>query len=175
VRELTLQGYLKGYVRKLSAQDTNDVFKLAAEARTNHRLQEPLFLYAVSTGKVDLLLRATKEKELHDRFAELVVTLNSSSLEQALEAGSEHLDEGYHKVYRSYVSRRDRPERDDNTKELMHGRIVKLQADKNVSNYRLYSDLRLNGSNVNAFLKHKATNKMSLDNIRKMLQYLENA
>jgi hypothetical protein len=175
MRKLTFQCYLKGYVRKLSVQNTNAVAKLAVEAETNHRLREPLLLYAVSSGKADLLLWATKEKELRDSFAKLAGAIGSSGVEQALEAGGEAFNDGCLKVYRSYVSRRDRPMRDDNTKRLMYSKIIKLQADKNVSNYRLYSDLRLNGSNVNAFLKHKATNKMSLDNLRKMLQYLENA
>jgi hypothetical protein len=152
---------------------TSDILKLAAEAETNYRLREPLFLYAASAGKINLLLKATKEKALHECYSKLAGSIHLAEVEKALESKSDIFDEGYHKVYRSYVCRRDLPRTEDNTKRLMHSRIVRLQESKNVSNYRLYSDLRLNGANVNAFLKNKATTKVSLDNLRKMLSYLE--
>jgi hypothetical protein len=175
MRKLTLQGYLKGYVRKMSMHNTCDIHRLAGEAKTNHRLREPLFLYAASAGKVGLLLKAAKDTELHGEYSKLAGLLNPADIEKALEGRSEVFGSGYHKVYRSYVSRRDVSKTDNRTKQLMHVKIVKLQASKNVSNYRLYSDLKLNGANVNAFLKHKATAKISLDNLRKMLNYLEGA
>jgi hypothetical protein len=173
VRKLTLKGYLKNYVKKLSAQNTNDVYKLAAEAKKNFRLQEPLFLYAMSAGKLDLLSKSIKDNELHERLAKLAGAIDLDGVEKALESRSNALDDEYHKIYRSYVIRRDISKTDNHTKQLMHARIVKLQESKNVSNYRLYSDLKMNGANINAFLKHKATAKVSLDNLRKILNYLE--
>ena len=53
MRELTFEGFLRRYVRELSAQDTLDVSKLAQEAQQEKpRLREPLFLYAMETGKL---------------------------------------------------------------------------------------------------------------------------
>ena len=60
MRELTFRGFLTQYVKQLSAQETNSLYKLAAEASSNNpRLREPLFLYAVYSQKQDVLLQAT--------------------------------------------------------------------------------------------------------------------
>lgn len=50
MRELTFRGFLAQYVKQLSAEKTNSLYKLAAEAgSSNPRLREPLLLYAVYT------------------------------------------------------------------------------------------------------------------------------
>lgn len=43
-----------------------------------------------------------------------------------------------------------------------------------VSNYRIYTDLKLNPGNLNAWLKHGDSSKVSLYTARKTLQYMEN-
>lgn len=175
MRRLTFCGFLKDYVKKLSLSNSNDFYKLAAEVRQNFRLFEPLFLYALSTGKIELLLKATKDQELHEQFVQLANMINFNVHDVDWEEQTRNLGERYSKVYRSYVSVRDMPETKNNTKLLMHNRIVQLQAEKKISNYRLYSDLKLNPSNVNAFIKNADTKKLSLANARKILEYLKNA
>jgi hypothetical protein len=56
----------------------------------------------------------------------------------------------------------------------MRNKVVQLQKPKVVSNYRLYSDLRLNPGNFNAWLKYGDPNKVSLDTARRTVKYLEN-
>ena len=80
MRDLTFRGYLTQYVRQLAAEETNSLYKLAAEACSNNpRLREPLFLYAVYTQKEKVLLQATKEPTLYmeyERLAALYLTLS---------------------------------------------------------------------------------------------------
>ena len=52
---------------------------------------------------------------------------------------------------------------------LIH--ILELQRKKKLTNYRLYTDLKLNPGNVNAWLKHNDSSKMSLDCARQIYQY----
>ena len=173
MRELTFAGFLRRYVRELSMQDTLDVCKLAQEAQQeNPRLREPLFLYAMETGKLPLLLASCAGSSLVEEYGQLAKCYDAASLRQALQENAPDLDDCYHKVWRSYQAVRSRPQSDAHTKELMRARVLLLQKEKRVTNYRLYTDLRLNPGNINAWLKHGNGNKVSLAHARQMLQYL---
>ena len=74
-------------------------------------------------------------------------------------------------VWRSYCSVRDAALADNDTKELIHRRVLELQQKKKLTNYRLYKDLKLNPGNVNAWLKHNDSSKMSLDCARQIYKY----
>ena len=50
-------------------------------------------------------------------------------------------------------------------------RVLELQQKKKLTNYRLYTDLKLNPGNVNAWLKHNDSSKMSLDCARQIYKY----
>ena len=56
------------------------------------------------------------------------------------------------------------------TQKFSNASVIDLQK-KKLSNYRLYTDLKLNPGNVNAWLKHNDSSKMSLDCARKIYQY----
>ena len=75
------------------------------------------------------------------------------------------------KVWRSYCSVRDTVLADNDTKELIHRRVLELQQKKKLTNYRIYTDLKLNPGNVNAWLKHNDSSKMSLDCARQIYKY----
>lgn len=176
MRDLTFAGFLKRYVRSLSLTETNNLFILAKEAaEENPRLREPLFLYAVFNDKTDVLLRAVKTPALHSDYKSLANRYDKKSLEVALRSASSPLPEEYKKVWRSYLSKRNRPQHDNHTKELIRNKAVKLQKEKEVSNYRIYADLGLNPGNLNAWLKYGDPNKVSLDTARRTVKYLENA
>lgn len=170
MRKLTFEGFLKQYVAELSGIQTASVHKLADCLSENPRLKELLFLYALAFDKVDLLLRYT----VSSAAAEYEQLSNRYSLAQMLlllEKQSPELPEGYRKVWCSYCSVRDAALADNDTKELIHRRVLELQQKKKLSNYRLYTDLKLNPGNVNAWLKHNDSSKMSLDCARKTYQY----
>jgi hypothetical protein len=166
-------GYLKQYVRRLSGQDTTSLYKLADYAKDSHRLRAPLFLYAMCNGKVDLLLKATKDKELNRYYGQLAGKYTFDGLMVALDNKDASLDENFHKTYNSFVQKRDMPQTHKRAKLSMHDKIRRLQNEKGVTNYRLYTDLNLNPSNVNNFLKNKDVANISRGTARQMMLYLE--
>lgn len=109
MRELTFKGFLTQYVRQLSEQKTNSLYKLAAEAASsNPRLREPLFLYAVYSQKQDVLLQAVKEPALRAEYHRLVSLYTADRMTELFEQASPTVPAEYHKVWRSYQSRKNR-------------------------------------------------------------------
>ena len=137
----------------------------------NPRLKEPLFLYALTFNKVDLLLRHTATSAVAAEYEQLSNRYSLAQMLLLLENQSHELPEGYLKVWRSYCSVRDAVLADNDTKELIHRRVLELQKKKKLTNYRLYTDLKLNPGNVNAWLKHNDSSKMSLDCARQIYKY----
>ncbi|MBR5872399.1 MAG: transcriptional regulator [Oscillospiraceae bacterium] len=171
MRELTFLGFLTEYVRSLSKAGTASVFALAEEASNdNPRLREPLLLYAFASGKKDLLLRAAKRFSLEGFYEPALTVLSENDINTVFEKGL--LPEGYKKVWRSYIAKKNSQYTDDITKELMRNKILRLQKQRGITNYRLYTDLKMNPGNLNAWLKHGFGNKISLDSAKKVLNYL---
>lgn len=170
MRQLTFAGFLKQYLASLS-QCGGGFYKMAHEAATsNARLREPLLLYAVYTDQVGCLMKATKEEFLKLEYQEV---LSIANFRTAIESSSAVVPESYHKVWRSYVSVRDTTKRNERTKSLMRDKVLRLQAASNITTYRIYNDLKLNGGNINAWLKHDDGGKISLDTARKIVSYVE--
>ena len=175
MRELTFRGFLTQYVKQLSFEETNSLYKLAAEASgSNPRLREPLFLYAVYTQKERVLLQATKEPALYAEYDRMVSLYTAEKITELFEQTSPLLPVEYHKVWRSYQSRKNRGLADERTKELMRQKVKRLQEKYGVTTYRIYTDLNLNPGNLNAWLKHGNGDKVSLETARNTLRYVEN-
>ena len=176
MRELTFRGFLTQYVKRLSVQDTNSLYKLAAEASGNNpRLREPLLLYAVYSEKQGVLLQATKDSALHESYRFVVSQYDMDTMTELLEAASPVLPAEYHKVWRSYLTLKNRGQADNHTKELMRQKVKRLQEKYGVTNYRIYTDLKLNPGNLNAWLKHGDSDKVSLETAWRTLRYVETA
>ena len=171
MRKLTFEGFLKQYVAELSGIQTASIHKLADCLQDTPRLKEPLYLYALAFDKVDLLLRYTVNSAVAAEYEQLSNRYSLTQMLLLLENQSLELPEGYLKVWRSYCSVRDAVLADNDTKELIHRRVVELQQKKKLTNYRLYTDLKLNPGNVNAWLKHNDSSKMSLDCARQIYKY----
>lgn len=175
MRALTFSGFLAQYVKQLAAEETTSLYKLAAEAGSNNpRLREPLLLYAVYTQKEKVLLQATKEPNLRMEYQRMVSLYTADVMTDLFKQASPKLPAEYHKVWQSYQSRRNRGQADEHTKELMRQKVKRLQAQKGVTNYRIYTDLKLNPGNLNAWLKHGDGDKVSLETARRTLRYVEN-
>jgi hypothetical protein len=90
-----------------------------------------------------------------------------------LENNSPNIKYEYQKVYNSYLAEKNKVKNEAHTKQLMRNRILKLKSEKKVSNYKIYTDLKLNPGNMNAFLKKGDTSKISLQTARMTIDYLE--
>ncbi len=171
MRELTFPGFLKSYVRELSLTHSTGVRVLAKEAaERNPRLREPLYLYALLTGQIELLRKSVRGTALAAAYEELPD--NPTEMEKQLRAEPSELPEAYGKVWHSYLVYKRRGKRDEESKELMRQQIVHLQSERGVSNYRLYTSLGLNPGNLNAWLKHGDGKKVSLKTARSVLEQI---
>jgi len=174
MRPLTFPGFLKSYVQELAGSKTVSMCKLATMAKSsNPRLREPLALYAHATGKTESLFKAARDYAEFQEALQLLRRYEWSELLEMLKAQDARIPDRYLRVYQSYCSARDRYKSEVHTKQLMHRRITALKQQKSVSNYRIYTTLGLNPGNVNAFLKHGDTSKLSLSTARKTLAFLD--
>lgn len=173
MRELTFNGFLKGYLQRLSGAETESVNKLLEMARENPRLEAPLVLYAKAalpdSQATRLWKKAPKLGEEAERYFSPVQT--ERELLDLLAAGK--APSQYGKVYRSYVSRKNRVKMEQELKELIRTKILKESVTKSVSDYRIYKSLDLNPGNYHAFVRHGDTTKLSLGNAKRILTYLE--
>ena len=173
MRKLSFKSFLQRTLRELSAEGHTAPHQLAKELPENPRLLQPLCLYVAlaytERQKANFFRRFPAAAQEFSRWPFL--NLPSTELEHALKA-EQNPENGYKKLWCSYVSIRDRQQADDHTKMLMHKCVRELQAQKQVSNYRIYHDLNLNPGNLNAWLTHQDCSKVSLTTARKTLDYL---
>ena len=175
MRELTFKGFLSEYVMSLADAERCSIRALAREAVGNVRLRAPLYLYAAVTGRTDMLPREVRGTVFFGEYAELSRKFNTDGLLAALKDQSAELPEEYLKVWRSYESVRDAHLRDDRMKALICQKVLRLQAEKSISTYRVCKDLRLDNANINAWLRNNACGKVSLATAKSVLRYMEAA
>lgn len=132
MRKLTFEGFLKQYVAELSGVQTASIHKLADCLQDNPRLKESLFLYALAFNKVELLLRYTANSAVAAEYEQHSNRYSLAQMRLLLEKQSPELPEGYLKVWRSYCSVRDAALADNDTKELIHRRVLELQQKKEI-------------------------------------------
>ncbi|MCH5193126.1 MAG: transcriptional regulator [Oscillospiraceae bacterium] len=166
MRKLTMSGFLSGYVKSLSENRTLNIHKLTGEVYNgNHRLREPLFLYCYYSGKSDILLKYLNDDDTSEyNYVSRLLKKNQIS----------SLPSDFEKVINSYSRRVGMPENDNHIKSLMLDKIIKLQKEKHVTNYRIYKDLQINPGNFNSFIKNRNLNKLSLNKSREVYNYLQN-
>lgn len=164
MRKLTFIGFLTGYIQNLSSVPNLRIALLYEESKSNLRLREPLLLYAYHTVKFHILKKYLSDEDLKE-FKEVCSLLSSNRIDK--------LPTEYKKVYNSYNVRAHMKDNNDNIKKLMLDKIIRLKSEKNISNYRIYTDLKLNPGNFNAFIKNRNIKKLSLNNARETLNYLE--
>lgn len=163
MRKLTMLGFLSEYVKSLSENNTLNIHKLTSEVYNgNYRLKEPLFLYCYYSDKADILLKYLSDEDKREYFAVSVGIKNNVKLP---------LD--YMKVFNSYKCRVGMKDNDNQIKLLMIDKIIKLKKSKNISNYRIYTELGINAGNFNDFVKNRNLNKLSLDKSREVYNYLQ--
>jgi hypothetical protein len=176
MRRLTFKGYLESYVQQLAGQSTLSLPRLAALARSEPRLTEPLVLWAVVTGHASRLSGLLKAQGDLERELLLLASLEREGrLETALATEDPRLRPEYTKVWRSYAVRRDARTRDAQLKLEARNRVLALERSKGVSRYRMAKDLGLNPGNLHAFLAQGNATKLSLDRAFELVRYVEAA
>ncbi len=162
MRELTFRGYLQQQLCELSGCNSKSLYKFARLAQSNARLKNVLGLY------LNYYVEEKLKKQLCKKFPPLneeCNRLNGVAVEDL------SLSE-YRTIYENYLNYKSRKVNDDKIKDLMQKRIIEVQEEKGITNYRIYKALNLNPGNVNAFLKNGDTGKVGLDTVRRMLAYV---
>lgn len=173
MRMLTFRSFLRRTLQQLSQNSSSAPLQLAKELPEDPRLLEPLGLYAACA--LEPARRAHLLRACPALAAEFAARPFLQGPAQELPLRLEELEptDPYYKVWRSYCSVRDRCKADNHAKALMNQKIRRLQQQKGITNYRLYTDLHLNPGNLNAYLKHNDCSKVSLTTARRALRYLQ--
>ena len=171
MRKLTFKGFLSQYVKNLSYSNTLDIKRLAKEATTNNlRLRAPLVLYALASSKKDQLMDALSDCSNASEMCRMLDYFDCADLESQLGGG--RVPEDYSKVWNSFLVAQNTPKRDDDLKGAMRKKILRVQAEKNCSNYRVYTDLKLNPGNINSWLKNGDSAKVSYRTAERVMDYV---
>ena len=104
---LTFLGFLRQYVKELSGCDTLSIQKLTTCCKDSPKLREPLFLFALFSGQLSTLenvLLTTEDAVLQSLCNEYGAVLTQKMLEEQ----NPMLPERILRVWKSYVSARDR-------------------------------------------------------------------
>ncbi|MDR2714586.1 MAG: hypothetical protein LBB42_03545 [Coriobacteriales bacterium] len=167
--------WIRRELLSLANTETFSLRKLAAAAQNdNPRLAEPLLLYAHATNKTKRLLEFIYKKEIFSSYETVLALVKERNLETlALDKHSaDKLPKEYRKFLTSYRAAYQKPENNNKSKQLRWERSKALQLEKGVSTAEVYNALALNAGNVNAYLKHGALDKLSLENATAVMKYL---
>lgn len=161
MRKLTFKTYLKDYLSDVSGLKSLSIHRLIKAAEDNVRIIDPLVLYCLLNNKMKVFSKYFVDKK-YDDLKELT--------------SSNFLDEKYghysfKKIYQSYERRANVISFDNQTKSLIRNNILLMMRNKQISKYRIYTDLKLNPGNVNDFLKNDNHKKLSLDIVKKIYTY----
>ena len=170
-QKLRFENFLKEYVRNLSFGTVN-IKKLIAECEDFPKLREPLFLYAVFNGKLELLY-SVLEKTPNEELQYLCDTYGSTLTIEQLEQQDENIPERLRRVWTSYVAIRDSAEADNYMKGLMRKKVLSLLEEKNVTVYRVCKDSDINRGRVYRWLNKGDMSAISCRSIAKILRYLD--
>ena len=154
MRALTFKGFLTQYVKELSQTNTLNLKTLAREAEDgNYRLAAPLVLYALVTEKKDSLHRSLGSSVTADEMRRDLQAFSGADVEQMLSSGKAPRD--YAKVWESFLVAKKAPERDKALKEAIRKKVLQTMQASNCTNYRIYTDLKLNPGNVSSKVSYK--------------------
>lgn len=174
MRELTLGGFLRGYLNDLSNENSENLSYLAEKADTeNPRLKEPLLLYAYFTKEPKTVKRQFANSSLYKEYCDFLE--NFPNKDTAIEYLKEESSlNNYRKVYKSYISKRDRYKAENDLKEDIRQEVLSLLKIKGISAYALLKEqsLELNKGNFYAFLRGK-TDCMTLSAVYNVFKYLK--
>jgi hypothetical protein len=157
----------------MSGQTTLSIRKLAALTQNgNTRLAEPLLAYALEIGEIDKLLGLTTDEHGLKEYRSVIEMCRGDSLTKLDAKTIKELPWSYQKLLNTWKAVESKPHRIQQSKQLRLDKTLELMKAKRVKKVQIYRDLNLNPGNTNAYLKHKDTSKLSLENATRIMKYL---
>ena len=146
MRELTFKGYLQQQLCELSDCDSKSLYKFARLAESNVRLRDVLCLF------LNCYVDEKLKKQLCKKFPYL--SKGCDRLQGFSPDQPDGLLSEYKTIYENYLNQKNKKQNEDKVKALMQKKIVEMQKEKGITNYRIYKALNLNPGNVNACEKN---------------------
>lgn len=167
---LTFEGFLKGYCRELSGQQSLSFRKLVKQATTDEpRVAEPLFLLALAQGKGEYVLGLSEGSWMEEGYRDVFSLYGQAGSLASLCAGDK-LPRRYANVWRAYRAIKEKPANDRRVNALMRKRTLEALEESGVTRYGLCRDLHLNRGNVYAYLAGDDS-KVSRETARRIMKY----
>ncbi len=169
----TFKSFLSDYAKDMNPEYSLSLFKNEQYAKKNKRLLNVFTFYVFFNS--DVVATLTKKKNalptlynMYKAYEEKYKELSFKTLKEdvALLDDFDELKQLYTSYKNLYLNKNEQ------LKKMYHQRIHQVQQEKNISNYRIYTDLKLNHGNTNDFLKNRKYNKMSLDKVKSVLEYV---
>ena len=173
MRRPSFRGWVTRELAYLSGENTLNLRRLAFLAQTTEpRLRERLVLYAIATARVERLKDYLYREDMIDELDKINEKLKKHDFDNPEGYDVANLPLRYQKALMSFKSAYQRIDARNSSKKLRWEKSVLLQKEKGVPTARIYQDLNLDPGNVNSYLKHGATEKLSLENATRILKYL---
>ena len=169
MRKLSLKSYLEKQMVTLSGLNSKSLYRSSAMSEKNARLKDTVVLYLMLFVKDDLKWHLLNKYSYLSPGCEKLAGITQENAESFLEEGSLS---NYRTIYENYLNIVSTHDNENRIKQMMYDRIVQLQAEKGISNYAVYKALKLNPGNANAFLKNADVSKLSLDTVRRILEFV---
>lgn len=174
MRNLTFKGFITQHVKELSVGNTISVFKLAKEASTtNPKLVEPLLLYAVTCGKAEILLAATKKTALNEKYQKTIDKYLAEVNENALQESVPNMPHGYKAIYNSFVDAKSKNRANDPSKEYYKKEIERISKENDLSLSLLAKKTGFKRGNTYKFFSNNQQDCLSINALKTMLAYLK--
>lgn len=173
MRTKTFMSFLKDYVKDMNPEQSLSLFKNEKYVRSDSRLLNVYGFYVFFNQNVTKTLLDKKDKlpllyKKYLSYASKYKGFTNDNLSKKVES-LDPFDE-LKQLYTSYYNLE--VNKNFVLKKFYYNRIVDVKNKKNISNYRIYTDLNLNHGNTNEFFKNKKFEKLSLNNIKKIMNYV---
>ena len=173
MRRPDFKGWVARELSYLSGESTLNLRRLAFLAQTSApRLRERLVLYAIATGKTERLQSFLFREDLIEELDTLAQELRGKNLDDPGVFNEVQLPNRYKKALLSYKAAYQKIDTSNESKRLRWEKSIQLQKEKGVPNAQICRHLNLDAGNVSAYMKHGATEKLSLENATRIMKYL---
>ena len=169
MRKLSLKSYLEKQMVTLSGLNSKSLYRFSAQSEKNARLKDTVVLHIMLFVKEDLKRHLLKKYPYLSPGCEKLSGITQDNAESFL--ANDSLSQ-YRTIYDNYLNTIGTHDNENRIKRMMYQRIVRLQREKGISNYAVYKALKLNPGNANAFLKNGDVSKLSLDTVRRILEFV---
>lgn len=172
MKKKTFYSFLTQYVKEMNNSHSLSLFKNELESQKNVRLKSLFGFYLLFTPKAQdvLLMKPNRFPTLQKQYYEYRDKYHGANLTNLNEyvRALDPFDE-LRKLFQSYDNLIHK--HDLFMKMDYRNKIMILQEEKNITNYKIYTSLNFNIGNTNDFLKNNHLEKLSLEKIRKMYDF----